>query len=374
MSRNAIPTPQIRHEAQLLHSQQPKRGAHFPASQLQADANSSPPVKQLQLLQITANASSPAKQLQRLQAKPGSTGAAGNVVQPAGTKPNVASTDGRYRIKLSSDREKYTYRHNVALGLGGVLPGEHNVTAHQTNAGGKVTQVTATVGGVATNITLASPIDPPTGNKHLLVIDTVGYEAPPVAPARKLFIDVKIGTHTKSGTQFALEGANPFWARIKQIEHDLKDLNRTSRSEGYDVDADNARDFDNEFQFALANPHDPRTANLKAAMQQVEPDLRTIRAMIQASPVRFVGASLFFVLNLTRPGNSAINLIDPDHPIIDMATAALPAPAPADVATPGTTGKTATDWNTYFNKWQLSFDTGIDNFIADWYATKKDAL
>lgn len=222
MSRNAIPTPQIRQRVQSLHAQQPKRGADFPASELQSDANSSPHVKQLQLLQITANASSPAKQLQLLQAKPSSTGPASNVVQRAGTKPNVASTDGKYRIKLSSDREKYTYDHSAALGLGGVLPGEHNVTAHQTNAGGKVTQVTATVGGVATNITLSSPIDPPTGNKQLLVIDTVGYEAPPVAPANKLFIDVKIGTHTKSGTQFALEGANIFWRRFKQIEHDLR--------------------------------------------------------------------------------------------------------------------------------------------------------
>lgn len=377
MSRHAIPGPPTRQSARPQIAPQARPSAGLPASQLQAEANSTAAAKQLRLLQTRANGSPPAKQLQRLQQKPAAAGPAATVIQRAGTKPNVASTDGRYRIKLSSGREKYTYEHNAALGLGGVLPGEHTVTAHQTNASGEVTQVTATVGGIATTINLASPIEAPSGNKQLLVIDTVGYEPPaalPVAPAQKLFIDVKIGTHTKSGTQFALEGANPFWARFKQIEHDLKDLTRKSRGEGYDVDAGNARDFDTEYQFALANPHHPRAVNLKAAMQQVMRDLATIKTTIIASPVRFVGASLFFVLNLTRPQNSAVKLIDPDHPIIDLAATDLPAAAPADVTTPGTTGMAKREWQTYFTKWQNSFDTGIKSFIEDWFAPRMDNL
>ena len=83
---------------------------------------------------------------------------------------------------------------------------------------------------------------------------------------------------------------------------------------------------------------------------------------------------MFFVLNLTRPGNSAVKLIDPDHPIIDMATAALPTPVPRDVTTPGTTAMTPPDWQTYYKKWQQSFDTGINNFIDNWYVPKENAI
>ena len=301
------------------------------------------------------------------------------VVQRAGTKPNVASHDGRYRIKLSSDREKFTYANAQQLGLQDVLPGYYPVTGHTTNAAGKVASVTATVAGVATNIRLESPIDPPGGGKELLVIDTVAFQAPVAgaAAAQKLFLDVKIGTYTKSGEQFALEGAGWFMRQAKKVEHNIKDsgLDRGSRTKGYDVDKGNAAAFDAEYQHALTSPAgSAQRSAFQDAMQAVVGSLATIQARITASPVRFVGSSLFFVFDLTNPANSQVKLIDPDHPIINDINNLATGAVPADVMTDQSSRKSPSEWATYFDKWQKSFDTGLANFVNDWFMTRKKRL
>lgn len=312
------------------------------------------------------------------------------VQRVAGTKPNVPSNDGQYRIKLSSEREAFAYENEQQLGLATVLPGYQQVQSYTLTDGtvvpgngpqlgaseAQVAQVT-TANGV---IVLSRSIDQPKGTQRLLVIDVVGRTPHGGAAPTKLFLDIKIGSYTKSGEQFKLEGASVAMRWIKYFEHNLKDsdLQRGSRNTGYDIDADNLTEFENFYSLAIgpAPPVPGSRASLKAAMGVVTPYLNDIRRRIRVAPVRFVGSSLFVVLNVTSPASSDARLIDPDHPIIDTRT--LPNPLPAlpgtlmtdqsYVATPDRS------WADYWNKWQGSFDTGIDNFIDQWWAQKSNAL
>jgi hypothetical protein len=311
------------------------------------------------------------------------------VVQRAGTKPNTASVDGRYRIKLSSARERYIYENKERLELKEVLPGYHMVIRYYLNTSNLVERVDTED---VKNIKLKTPISKPEGGKHLVVIDTVGFEEPkqeldmgseqeglieiieqkdPVE-SKKIFMDVKIGTHTKSGEQFELEGAWAITRLFKNIEHNLKDLNRDSRDLGYDIDKENKASFLNEWNKGSK-------LLLSRAVNNILGQLGPLVQKLNEAPVTFVGSSLFMVFNLTNPEASAVKLIDPDHPILfedpDRGD------APKDVMRPGkfketpgrymSTGHAMSPpvfipgrkFKDYREKWQSGFQTGAVNFI-----------
>jgi hypothetical protein len=319
------------------------------------------------------------------------------VVQRAGTKPNTASKDGKYRIKLSSARESFTYKNRAALGLEKVLPKYYGVAKHFTKPGEKsfwtgereslVTRVLLKNGEF---VELETPIPAPGGGKELLVIDSVGYEEEKRrGKAKMLFMDVKIGTYTKSGEQFELEGASKAWQLFKKIEHNLKDWNRKSRPLGYDIDAQNMEDFEEACAFGDAG-------KIREAMQKILPKLEAIQERMSEAPITFVGSSLLIAFNLDRPSNSDVKLIDPDHPIVlddrkqqvkripkDVMTSAHFKPTPSrelegplgfDPLGPesGFTvpGRTYED---YIEKWQTSFSTGMNNFI-EWFSYTMQGL
>ena len=308
----------------------------------------------------------------RQSMSPGSTG---EVLQLAGTKPNQPSVDGRYRIKLSSDREKFTYENRVALGLDHVLPQHHPLSAYYRNKEGEVTAVELAADG--TKVRLKVPIPQPSGNKQLLCIDTVGYqepaareeddEGPAPAAARKLFMDIKIGHFTKSGEQFELEGANPFMLVFKKFEHDLKDLWRSSDELGYDIDAENLDKFA-DVHIKARSGEEPL---LLPAMEAVWDPLAAIGRTMARAPVTFVGASVFIVLNLTEPGSSEVKIIDPDHPILLDTPPGLGA-VPEDVMS-GSKMQGGRNWNAYKAKWQQSFGSGMTNFLK-WFAFRTRQL
>ncbi|MFN7897619.1 MAG: DUF4157 domain-containing protein, partial [Cyanobacteriota bacterium] len=56
------------------------------------------------------------------------------VKQRADAKPNSASDDGQYRIKLSSDNKEFVYSNGAALGVQGILPRHHPVISYRTAA------------------------------------------------------------------------------------------------------------------------------------------------------------------------------------------------------------------------------------------------
>jgi len=278
------------------------------------------------------------------------------VTQLAGTKPNQPSVDGRYRIKLSSEREAFTYTNRAALGLDAVLPGHHPVTFMWRSRTGKMRAVK--IAGSDAWIRLKEPIDMPGTGQRVLCIDTVGWEDESAKPVKdqKCVMDVKIGTYTKSSEQFALEGANFLTRFFKKIEHNMKDLSRDSRGLGYDIDAGNLSAF---LDLAIA----PATSQkLRAAMICVKPRLQALQERMEAAPVTFVGSSVFIVFNLTAPQNSDAKLIDPDHPIvIDPGALVLPDQL---VRRGNFTGSRT--WEQYVTKWKDGFGTGIDNFMK-WF-------
>jgi hypothetical protein len=272
--------------------------------------------------------------------------------------------DGKYRIKLSSEREKFSYDNRVALGLDAVLP-RHYPLIGFWYADDKVTHVRLADG---TKVQLKAPIPRPSADKKLLCIDTVGYVPPKGRRApkpEKLFIDVKIGHYTKSGQQWKLEGASLFWQVFKQLEHDFKDQNRTSRGNGYDIDSDNLKEFDAMYARAQAG----EVPNLATAMFRLWNPLNDIRRAMLAAPVTFVGASVFIVLNLTEPSDSAVKIIDPDHPILFNA-GGLAVPGGVMASNKMSGGR---DWEDFKAKWEWNFRSGMANFL-DWWDNKSTAL
>jgi hypothetical protein len=337
------------------------------------------------------------------------------VVQLAGTKPNTASTGGKYRIKLSSDRESFTYKNRVALGLAAVLPQyfpikKYNTANVKTNKWGAPDPsgwfTTSMVVSVELMneafVLLKSPIPLPGNGKELLVIESVGYEAEeaeaeenPAADtkgkaAEKIFMDIKIGTYTKSGEQFNLEGANFAKQFFKKIEHNIKDLKRDSRDLGYDIDLAGDKQ---KFEDAFGNRE--QGLKLRQAMAAIIQKLTPIRNTMQNAPVTFVGSSLLIAFNLDRPANSDVKLIDPDHPIVlDNIKQQLAQVTPADVMTSDRFVPTPGHWDVgamglhggaqpiyipgrnygdYVNKWQSGFGTGMVNFIQ-WLTQKMNTL
>jgi hypothetical protein len=406
------------------------------------------------------------------------------VVQRAGTKPNTPSADGKYLIKLSSRRERYTYEHREALGLTHVLPNYYPIDdvslgwakvniLGDLDESGRFTR--RMVMGVQLDngelVKLKKPIPEPHGDKQLLVIDLIGYEEPGLVKekepaevgssvlvteeeegeeesglvkgkeadlleegraesrkeankllieeepdlleggqaesrkdlpgkANKLFMDVKIGTYTKSGEQFELEGANIAQRLFKKIEHNLKDWNRESRILGYDIDKKNKEDFD---KFSSKNAKN--AMDLVKAMETILPKLQDIQKRMSDAPITFVGSSLLIAFNMDRPENSDVKLIDPDHPIVldEVKQQPLelgfsrrfkeePEEPPEQVMTAGRFKPTPTEkrvvgwlvgpytvpvpgrtYKDYVEKWQSSFSTGMERFIG-WFTFEMNDL
>ncbi|OCX52551.1 hypothetical protein BEL04_13950 [Mucilaginibacter sp. PPCGB 2223] len=293
------------------------------------------------------------------QLKTGPVSTTAPVAQLAGTKPNQPTVDGRYRVKLSSVREEFTYRNRLALGLNDVLPGHHRIRGKKYTESGKIEAVM--LDGEHEWLFLKQPIDAPSGDQKVLCIDTVGWEDESAKPERerdqKCVMDVKMGTYTKSSEQFALEGAGVFKRFFKKIEHNLKDLNRDSRKLGYDIDAANLAIFLN-----LATNR-ATSRKLQAAMIELRPKLMMLRERMDAAPITFVGSSLFMVFNLTSPEKSDVRLIDPDHPIvIDPGELQLPD----QLVRRSTFEGQRRSWDDYITKWKGGFDTGMRNFMR-WF-------
>lgn len=286
------------------------------------------------------------------------------VAQLAGTKPNQPSMNGRYRIKLSSPREAFTYNNRVALGLDAVLPGHHAVVDKLRDPPGTGKLAAIKIEGNDHWIPLAESIPWPTGDQEVLCIDTVGWEDETAKPVqerdKKCVMDVKIGTYTKSTEQFELEGAGFFKRQFKKIEHNLKDLNRDSRDHGYDIDAGNLRTF---LDLAIA----PATSSkLQAAMKAVKPKLTDIHQRMRGAPVTFVGSSLFIVYNMTTPEKSDVKLIDPDHPIVIEPPPETEMP-PQLIRRSHFAGRWFATWEAYVDKWKNSFGSGMINFMR-WFS------
>jgi hypothetical protein len=339
---------------------------------LRGAINQSPRVQQLAERQA-AIAGSPrqvAQRQQQAQMAPRNT----PVVQRAGTKPNQPSVDGKYRIKLSSEREKFSYDNRRALGLDRVLPRHYPLMAYWRKI--STSEVVAVQLMDGTRVDLKTPIPEPSGGKELLCIDTVGFEANPLsmrddpdtAADRKLFIDVKIGFYTKSGQQWALEGAGWFMQVFKQIEHDMKDTLRINREIGFDVDADNMKAFVAAHQGARNGQDD---GELRSAMDAVADPLSGIARKMARAPVTFVGASVFIVLNLTDPLSSEVKIIDPDHPILLDSPHGM-GHVPGGVMDSSKMSDDR-DWRQYKAKWKSNFRSGMTNFLA-WWLRARDVL
>ena len=280
----------------------------------------------------------------------------GDVIQLAGTKPNQPSDDGKYRVKLSSEREEYIYNHRVALELDAILPPNQKITSFVLN------KLTKKIAGIelenVTNpvVTLETEIPEPSPSQRVLCIDTVGYTK---RKETKLFIDIKIGQYTKSNKQFTIEGASELKRKMKGAEHWIKDYTRDSRGLGYDIDAGNKTAFNK----AIKSDKKQVIDAMKIALNE----LRTIeRNMKNNGNITFVGSSLFIVLNLDNSELSDVKLIDPDHPIlirIPPETRNLPL----GIASQGNLHlkKDDQEWAAYCKKYTDSFDTGMTNFITE---------
>lgn len=290
------------------------------------------------------------------------------VIQRAGTKPNQPTTDGKYRIKLTSEREKFSYEQRLKLGIDKILPKHYEVTMvwdkkgkeypviNGKPAGGKDFKVygaSISVGNEIKNVTMKTPIPAPEKDQYLLCIETVGYTE---SKDEKLFLDVKIGYYTKSQEQFRLEGAGMFKRFFKKMEHGAKDKKRTTRELGFDIDKDNYSDF------LKANNKNP--THVIKALRVAKIKMFNIFKVMKTANVTFVGASIFMVLNLTDNKKTEVKIIDPDHPIISSRFG--PVNQNIKVMHEHTISK-GKNWADYEKKYTKSFDAGLHSFIGSFF-------
>jgi len=302
-------------------------------------------------------------------------GSLSGVVQLAGTKPRAFAAAGRYMVKLSSAREKYVYETRGDSGMEAILPGYHGVTNTDTVRqpksglfGGTEEVITRVQTADLGWINLDSRMAAPKPGQEVLVIDTLGYEDPAttrrVAGAgHKAMMDIKIGTYTKSGEQFKLEGAGGAKRFGKKLEHNFKDVaQRTSRGVGYDI-----CDGEPKFKWLYEGTKGVGGrdwANFQTALGIVMGEVRDIELTMKNAPLTFVGSSIFVVINVQNPEHSTAKLIDPDHPIItDNIVSAVPRPG--DVMDSGKYDQQNPEaergFGDYAEKWQESFNTGVKN-------------
>ncbi|HEV2445447.1 MAG TPA: hypothetical protein VGS58_05975, partial [Candidatus Sulfopaludibacter sp.] len=226
----------------------------------------------------------------------------------AGTKPLAFTVDGRYVVKIGSEREEFTYQvFGSSLGQGNVLV---ESVPHKVVKQGE--QIVAVV--IADEeIALQNPIPVPKNGQRVVVTKKLGG---PPSGDQTFTMDIKIGFYTKSEEQYALEGHNWFEYTAKQVEHDLKDaewlprmgpVGHGSFARGFDVDPKGAANFRGY------RGH----SNFNKCLKHILNDIDVIiNSLGDSPPVVFVGASLFCFFNLTDPAQSQARILDPDHPIV----------------------------------------------------------
>ena len=308
-----------------------------------------------------------------------------SVIQMAGTKPRVFSKgdNGRYLVKLTSPRENFIFTNRAAVGVAGVTAEYYEPLECETRVvPGKYLGSWSTdtiISRVKINkdyndVWIQLPTAPgeglqvPKPGQEVLIIDTIGWKAGGrTANEKKLtfVMDIKVGTYTKSGEQFNLEGAN--WAEQswKKFEHNIKDtMQRESRGVGYDI-CQGGEDFDKAYTDSRDRKN---TVNFTAALTKIVADTRTIRVAVKNSVdsgngLVYVGASVFCFFDLHNPAASTAKLIDPDHPI--FTGAGIPQNKPADVMDKGTFDLSGTgrNWDEYTAKWESAFLDGMDAVI-----------
>ena len=314
------------------------------------------------------------------------------VLQMAGTKPNTTSKDGRFRIKLTSNREPFVYNERGALGLDTVLPAHRVIPIEDctifTDADGESGITHVRLGNM--HIALTKKLAVPTASQRILLMEELGF-TPPDRGDKKFVMDIKIGSYTKSGEQFELEGASGGMQVVKWLEHNYKDsplpFARSSRWKGFDIcDDAHELDFVSAYHKALRGGEGSLVwQNFDQALKKIIADLNGIIAATKSSAATFVGSSVFCVFNITNPHLTVAKLIDPDHPIIHGA-ADLHANLPADVMNEQAMNNLNQarpwysfdrNWKEYKDKWKSSFDDGILavlGYFQGYLPTKAGAL
>lgn len=253
---------------------------------------------------------------------------ANGVIQRAGTKPRAFSTDRRWVIKATSNREAFVYKHAGSFNLNEVMP-ESKLLVNPKVVRAEKTAIITDDTGVEVEIPVnanedSSLVDAITaGQKTIIMIENITYKNIDSSinsdknsnenNIKPWIGDVKIGSRTKSKKQYEQEGAK--WSVIpKIIEHLIKDYTRGNRKTGYD--------FENypKFQKYISDNSrisDEIRKNIKLASGAVADSLQKIRDKTGFSHnITFVGSSILFLLDIQNPASSTAKIIDPDHPVI----------------------------------------------------------
>ncbi|SNS50897.1 MULTISPECIES: DUF4157 domain-containing protein [unclassified Azospirillum] len=248
---------------------------------------------------------------------------ANGVIQRAGTKPRAFSTDRRWVIKATSDREAFVYENANALKLNTILPkfkllvtpevkeGDDSLTIISENSD----PITIT-GKRKDNEALVEAIEGKI--KKIIILENIAYEEKESETEKKSnqietwVGDIKIGNRTKSEKQYNKENDVNVPTKIKLAEHFIKDyFLRDSRKKGYD--------FENlsKFRKYIGRNMDKKN-NIKIAASNIFSNLTKIYSTMTGpnNKITLVGSSILFVFNINTPDSSVAKLIDPDHPII----------------------------------------------------------
>jgi hypothetical protein len=278
------------------------------------------------------------------------------------------------RIKHASERECWVYENRVALGLDTILAKGFKVDlppGNQLQVGAsRVRKVKTTGESQVKYHCCGEGILAPTGSTRLLANPLLGLRSngkESDLDDEIIYIDVKVGRNTKSGTQIRLENGVDATVKWHVLRHNFLDKTRKNRTYGFD--------FKNELKEKLAavkyqlNIHSDHRSGWDTLSATLNEDFKKIENALEnvTKYITFVGTSVLIAINTTDLSASRAMLIDPDHPIL-LSNPLDVSQVPESLMTKTAyekprIGETDTTWDDYISKWKTGFSVGMTNLI-----------
>lgn len=264
------------------------------------------------------------------------------------------STDSRFEVTISSEREKWLVTHRFNLGL---TP-QHIVGELATGikAADGIQEVTFTLpDGISKQLALAEPIRAPKKDECILVKPNLNCRAD--GSSDDLYvIPTPMGYYTFNEEQSLLE-ANSFTRRlVKRIMAKHLQLTRSNMQLGFD-DAFLQRQLNQALkQYENAQVADAYQALCTSLVQHCE-------SWLHNSHISLFNSALMLILDLKHPEESYVSMRHFDHPIITDSSAVTETPRTLMNEINYARINPKGSWEKYTNECRDNFCNGLENLI-----------
>lgn len=266
------------------------------------------------------------------------------------------STDSRFEVTISSEREKWLVTHRYALGLTPqhVVGELATATPNQTEEG--ITEVSLKLpDGVNKQLTLAEPLRQPSNNECILVKPNLYCRADGSCDDLHV-IPTPVGYYTFNQEQSLLEISSFTQRLVQRIMAKHMQLTRSNMQLGFD-DAFLQRHLNQALQQYDNN-------QVADAYHAVCTSLaRHCETWLQNGHISLFNSALMLILDLKHPEESYVSMRHSDHPIITASDNLSESPRTLMNEINYSRINPKGDWEQYTNQCRDNFCNGLENLI-----------